>query len=350
MRGKLTAVPSLFLDTLRKEHTDIPPIWLMRQAGRYLPEYRALRAQAKDFVDFCFSPRLAAEATLQPIRRYDFDAAILFADILLIPYAMGQDLTFPEGEGPRLPALMDGFDGVFNDMASTIDVLEPVFETVARVKQDLPESKALIGFAGAPWTVATYMIRGRGGENHADVREWAYRHPERFEALLDDLVAATSAYLSRQIEAGADAIQLFDTWAGGLPEKAFERWCIQPVRQIADTLRKKHPSTPIIGFPKSVGSLALNYVESTSVDGLGLDFGVPLEWARDVLAPHAVLQGNLDPVVLAVGGDRLTAEIDHILHTLEGMPYIFNLGHGILPHTPPEHVELLIDRVRGGPR
>ncbi len=319
----------------------------MRQAGRYLSEYRALRAQAKDFVDFCFSPKLAAEATLQPIDRFDMDAAILFADILLIPYAMGQDLTFAEGEGPRLPGLADGHQIAFNDIPETIDVLEPVFETVQRVRQDLDSTKALIGFAGAPWTVATYMVRGRGGEGHADVREWAYRNPETFERLMDQLVEATSAYLIKQIDAGADAVQLFDTWAGGLPPSAFHAWCVEPVRRIVEQLRAAHPTIPIIGFPKSVGSLADPYVRATKVDAVGLDFGVSLQWARDALSENAVLQGNLDPVVLAVGGDLLLREIDLILETLDGVPYVFNLGHGILPHTPPENVSVLMKRVRG---
>ncbi len=319
----------------------------MRQAGRYLPEYRAVRSQAKDFVDFCFSPKLAAEATLQPINRYDMDAAILFADILLIPYAMGQDLKFVEGEGPRLPGLIDGHKVIFNDIPETIDVLEPVFETVQLVRRDLDGSKALIGFAGAPWTVATYMIRGRGGENHADVREWVYRRPEEFESLLAALVDATSAYLIKQIDAGADAVQLFDTWAGGLPAAAFRRWCIEPVQKIVETVKAAHPNVPVIGFPKSVGSLALDFIDGANVDALGLDFGVSLPWARDQLSERVVLQGNLDPVVLAVGGDRLLVEIDHILETMEGVPHVFNLGHGILPHTPPEHVDILVNRVRG---
>ncbi len=340
-------MPSLFLSTLAKEKSSTPPIWLMRQAGRYMAEYRAIRAQAKDFVDFCFSPKLAADATLQPINRFDMDAAILFADILLIPYAMGQDLTFVEGEGPRLPGLIDGHEIPFNDIPETIEVLEPVFETVQRVRQDLPATKALIGFAGAPWTVATYMIRGRGGDNHNDVREWAYRNPETFDRLMTSLVDATSAYLIRQIEAGADAVQLFDTWAGGLPQKAFEAWCIAPVSRIVEAVRTVHPTVPVIGFPKSVGSLAIDFVEETHVDAVGLDFGVSLPWAREALAPHAVLQGNLDPIALAVGGDRLTAEIDHILECLQDIPYVFNLGHGILPHTPIEHVDQLMAQVRG---
>lgn len=319
----------------------------MRQAGRYLPEYRAIRAQAKDFVDFCFSPQLAAEATLQPISRYDMDAAILFADILLIPYAMGQDLTFVEGEGPRLPGLISGHEFVFNDIPETIDVLEPVFETVQRVKQDLPNDKALIGFAGAPWTVATYMIRGRGGENHADVREWAYRHEDQFDHLMDHLVKATSAYLIKQIEAGADAVQLFDTWAGGLPEEAFRRWCINPVKEIVSSVKRACPETPIIGFPKSVGSFGVEFAQDSGVDAMGLDFGTSLSWARVNLSDHVVLQGNLDNVVLAVGGDRLNRAVDHILETLDGVPYVFNLGHGVLPHTPPEHVGALVARIRG---
>ncbi len=338
-RRKLTRV-------LNGETVWPPPVWLMRQAGRYLPEYRAIRAKAKGFLDLCYTPDYAVEVTLQPIRRYNFDAAILFADILLIPDALGQQVAFKEGEGPVLTPVRNDAD---LDRLGQRDIhahLAPVYETVRRLRAELPAETALIGFAGAPWTVATYMVEGRGGTDHEIVKSWAYKDPEGFGRLIDIVTEATIAYLSRQIEAGAEVVQLFDSWAGGLPDFAFQAWCVAPVTRIVAALKARHPEIPVIGFPRAAGGGYQGYAAATGVAGISLDTGVPLDWAARVLAPEAALQGNLDPRLLVAGGDAMLAQIDRCLATLGQGRYIFNLGHGIVPETPPDHVGALVERIR----
>lgn len=328
------------LRVLAGETLKRPPWWLMRQAGRYLPEYRALRAKAADFVSFCLTPTLAAEATLQPVRRFGMDAAILFADILLIPQALGQKLGFGE-DGPLLEPITDtvGLSLLrFDRLSSCVD---PVCETVRLSRARLPPDVALIGFAGAPWTVATYMVEGGASKDYRHVKSWAYRDPKGFSDLIELISEATVAYLLAQIDAGAEAVQLFDSWAGVLPEPEFSRWVIQPTQRIARALKERHPSIPIIGFPRGAGLLYERYAAEAVVDVVGLDTTVPVEFARDRLQTRLAVQGNLDPVLLLVGGEPLTAAVAEIRTGLGTGPFIFNLGHGILPQTPPEHVALL---------
>lgn len=334
------------LRALAGERQDVPPVWLMRQAGRYLPEYRALRAEAGSFLDLCYNPVRAAEVTLQPIRRFGFDAAILFADILLIPQALGQDLRFAEGEGPVLAPVRDGKALAALSLDGLHAHLEPIYETVSRVSEALDEDTALIGFAGSPWTVATYMVEGGGSRNFENAKVWAFRDPVGFDALIDLIVESTIAYLSRQIDAGADVVQLFDTWAGVLPETAFARWSIEPTRRIVDALRARYPTVPVIGFPRGAGVALADYAARTGVQGLGLDSSVPLGWAKQSLQGQCAVQGNLDPLMLVAGGDAMINEVHRIVSTLNGGPFIFNLGHGILPHTPPKHVGDLVAAVR----
>lgn len=324
-----------------------PPIWLMRQAGRYLPEYRELRAKAGGFLDLCYAPQMAAEVTLQPIRRYGFDAAILFADILLIPQALGQKLWFETGEGPRLDPLEGGAAIAALDIGNVEAHLAPVFETVDRLRTALPGETDLIGFAGSPWTVATYMIAGRGTPDQAPARLFAYRDPVAFQALMDVLVEATAIYLAAQVKAGADVLQLFDTWAGVLPEAEFARWSIAPTKALVARLRALGVRVPIIGFPKGAGALLPRYVAETGVDAVGLDPSTPLSWAVPHVADKTVCQGNLDPLLLVAGGDGMVRAVDAILEAFDGRPFVFNLGHGIVPQTPPEHVGQLVKRVRG---
>ena len=327
--------------------SEIPPIWLMRQAGRYLPEYREVRATAGSFLDLCYSPVLAAEVTLQPIRRFDFDAAILFSDILVVPHALGREVRFVEGEGPRLePIDSDGVGRLETDQVGKR--LAPVFETVARVRSELPEGKALIGFCGAPWTVATYMIAGRGTADQGPARLAGAERPEMLDLLVDQLVVASADYLIGQIEAGADVVQIFDSWAGVLGERQFERWCIRPISKIVRRVRAAKPGVRIIGFPKGAGLMLERFVAETGVDAVGLDWTVPAKFASEVLQPQAVLQGNLDPMILLAGGKALDEAIDRIVSTFSGDRFIFNLGHGIVPKTPIRHVERLVERVRNG--
>ncbi len=341
--------PRRLLRTFAGEALSPPPIWLMRQAGRYLPEYRATRAKAGTFLDLCYTPALAAEVTLQPIRRYAFDAAILFADILLVPDALGQRVAFVEGEGPRLEPIRSAGELSRLKASATRPKFASVCETVARLRQDLPHDTALIGFCGAPWTVATYMVGGRGSADQADARLWAYRDPTGFQALIDLLTESSIDYLSGQVEAGADVLQVFDTWAGSLPQGEFERWVVAPTRRIVEGLRVRHPAVPVIGFPRGAGTRAARYVEATGVQGLGCDTAMP---AADMAAlgrgSALVTQGNLDPLLLVAGGDALDAATADILSTMRGLPFIFNLGHGIRPETPPEHVARLVQLVRGG--
>ena len=337
---------SPLLRTLAGEAVWPPPIWLMRQAGRYLPEYRATRAQAGGFIDLCMNPALAAEVTFQPIRRYGFDASILFSDILMLPYALGQPLRYAEGEGPVLAPIRDaaGFATLNPDRVA--DAMGPIIETVTRIRAGLPPEVALIGFAGSPWTVACYMIEGHGSKEFAAVRGLAYRDPALFTAILDLLVEQTALYLSRQVEAGADVVMLFDSWAGVLTAAQFRRYVIAPTRRIVDLLRARHPALPIIGFPRLAGSLLAEYARDTGVQCVGVDTGAdPAHAARSVPATVAV-QGNLDPLALVAGGEHLHAGIQTVLDAWRGRPAVFNLGHGIVPETPPEHVAALVEAVR----
>ena len=337
---------SRFLKALSGEPVWPPPLWLMRQAGRYLPEYRAMRADSKSFLDFCYNPATATEATLQPIRRYGFDAAILFSDILVVPDALGQPVSFEAGEGPRLPPILDetGIDALHEEI--DLEHLAAVFETVARLKQDLPRGTPLIGFCGAPWTVASYMIAGRGTPDQAPARLFAYRHPALFQRLVDKLVVSSLAYLRRQIDAGVDALQIFDTWAGVLPAGEFERWCISPIAAIVAGLRASHPSIPIIVFARGAGPRIGELGSLIGADALGLDTAVDPHWAARTLPASTVLQGNLDPLALIAGGQALDAAVGRILAAFRHRPHIFNLGHGILPETPLAHVERLVELVR----
>jgi uroporphyrinogen decarboxylase len=319
-----------------------PPWWLMRQAGRYLPEYRQVRAKAADFVELCLTPELAAELTLQPIRRYGMDGAILFSDILMLPYALGQKLAFQEGEGPLLERIEDPAGVARLDPGRIASALDPVFETARRVRDVLDPRTSLIGFAGAPWTVATYMVEGGGSRDFRRVKSWAYRDPKAFDALIDLLVEATIEYLTGQIEAGAEVVQLFDSWAGILPEPAFVRRVIEPTRRIVAALKHRFPEDyPIIGFPRGAGILHERYLHETGVDGIGIDTAVPPGYAHQTLQPHVTVQGNLDPVLLIVGGVALEEAVRRLRQVLGGGPYIFNLGHGVLPQTPPENVHML---------
>lgn len=335
------------LRVLRGERVWPPPLWLMRQAGRYLPEYRQLRAGAGGFLDMVYNPELATEVTLQPLRRYGMDGAILFSDILVIPDALGRPVSFIEGEGPRLDPLRSVDEVQALDPSHLHEHLAPVYETVERLSQALDEKTTLIGFAGAPWTVATYMVEGRGGTDHGQIKQWAYRDPDGFGQLMDVLVDATVAYLARQVAAGAEAVQVFDTWAGALSETQFRRWSIAPMKAIVDGLRAQCPDVPIIGFPRGAGALYTDYVSETGVEGVGLDTTMPLSWAADNLQVRAAVQGNLDNQLLVAGGVAMDAEADRILEILGGGPLIFNLGHGVVPQTPPEHVARLVERVRG---
>lgn len=336
-----------FLRALKGESLTRPPFWLMRQAGRYLSEYREVRAKSKNFLNFCYSPDLAVEVTLQPLRRYGFDAAILFSDILVIPDALGQRVEFREGEGPVLEAVTSVNDLKGLSVDRLHDHLAPVYETVSRLSKEIPETTALIGFAGAPWTVATYMVEGRGSKDYPTARTWAYQDPEGFGQLIDLLVEATSAYLVRQIDQGAEVVQLFDTWAGVLSESQFRRWVIEPTIRIVKNIRVAHPDVPVLGFPRGAGILYMDFVHETGVDGVSLDNSVPVKWAADNLQSLCTVQGNLDNMALIAGGDIMEQEILSILDGFSGGPHIFNLGHGILPHTPPENVARLAEIIKG---
>ena len=336
----------LILRALAGEVPAVPPIWLMRQAGRYLPEYRALRAEAGSFLELCYDPPKAAEVTLQPIRRFGLDAAILFADILLIPQALGQGLRFVEGEGPILEPIRDGKSLASLSLEGLHKRLEPIYETVERVRGALDATTALIGFSGAPWTVATYMVEGRGSRNFEHTKLWAFGDPKTFGQLIDMIIEATIAYLSRQIDAGAEVVQLFDTWANALSETAFARWCIEPTQRIVGALRETYPNVPVIGFPRGAGVALIDYAARTGVQGIGLDSAVPAAWARQEIQRQCTVQGNLDPLMLVAGGTAMTNEVRRITAVLKNGPFVFNLGHGILPHTPPDHVAELVAAVR----
>ena len=322
-------------------------MWLMRQAGRYLPEYRAIRATAKNFLDFCYTPELAIEATLQPIRRFGFDAAILFSDILVIPDALGQGVRFAEGEGPRLEPLVTPSGASFLKPRVDLERLAPVLATVRGVRAALAAEKALIGFCGAPWTVATYMIAGRGTKDQQPARMFAYEHPESFQNLMALLVDASAEYLIAQFEAGVDCVQIFDSWAGVLPKAEFELWCVAPAKAIVDKVRAKVPGAPIIGFPRGASTGLAAFADATGVNGVGVDTSVDMGYAARAVDRSVAVQGNLDPLALIAGGSALDRAIDGILEATHGRPHIFNLGHGILPETPIAHVEQLVKRVRG---
>lgn len=322
------------------------PFWFMRQAGRYLPEYREIRAKARDFVQLCLTPELAAEITLQPLRRYGMDAAILFADILLVPHALGQRLEFREGEGPVLEPVRNVADLARLNADNLHQRLAPVYETVRRVAAALAPEQALIGFAGAPWTVATYMVEGHGGTDFAQVKGWAWRDPAGFQQLMDRLVLATAEYLMAQVEAGAEAVQLFDTWAGALPADQFRRWCVQPMAEIVRLFRVRHPDVPVIAFPRGAGLLAGELIDRCGVNAIGVDWTVDPGWAARTLQPRATVQGNLDPRLAVVGGAPMLKQADAILDALGHGPFVFNLGHGFVPETPPEHVAALSAHVK----
>ena len=324
----------------------MPPVWLMRQAGRYLPEYRALREHKGGFLELATDSETAAEITLQPIRRFGFDGAILFSDILMIPHALGQDLRFEAGEGPRLsPPLVDH---ALAALTPVMERLEPVYETVRRVRADLPAQTTFLGFAGSPWTVATYMVAGQGSREQGETRRYAYRDPQAFEAIINAIADSTVDYLAKQIEAGVDAVQLFDSWSGSLSPAQFERWVIAPTVRIVDALRRRHPDTPIIGFPKGAGGKLPAYARETGVNAVGLDETVDPVWAAANLPANLPVQGNLDPLALIAGGSALESAVARILDALGDRPHIFNLGHGILPDTPIAHVEQLLALVRRG--
>lgn len=339
------------LKALNGEVSDRPPFWLMRQAGRYLPEYWKVREQAKNFLDFCYSPDLAVEVTLQPLRRFHMDAAILFSDILVLPDALGQKVEFIQGKGPVLDALQSVADIKSLSEERVGEHLSPVFETIRRLAGEIPDETALIGFAGAPWTVAVYMVEGRGGTDCSRLCTWAEESPGELQVLIDLLVDATVGYLIHQIRSGVEIIQIFDSWAGILSNDngQFQRWIIEPTRQIVERLHENFPGIPIIGFPRNGGELIENYVTETGIQGVSLDQDVPLPWIAETLQPKCTVQGNLDNKVLAAGGERLEQETTRILEALSGGPFIFNLGHGVLPETPPDHVAQLTELIRDWP-
>jgi uroporphyrinogen decarboxylase len=342
-----TAQLKPLLRVLAGEALQPPPLWLMRQAGRYLPEYRALRAKAKSFLAFCFEPDLAVEATLQPVRRFGFDAAILFSDILVLPHALGQSVRFAEGHGPLLEPVRSAEDLRQLSVSRLREGLAPVFETLRRLKQDLPRQTALIGFAGAPWTLASYMIQGAGGSDFIIARRMIYEEPDLFSQLMDLLSESTIDYLAGQIDAGAEVVQIFDSWAGILPEAERRRWSLAPLGRIVARLKALHPHVPVILFPKGAGLLYRDFALSSGAAALGLDSGLALDWAAAELQGHLALQGNLDPVLLLAGGAAMAAEVSRIQDRLGRGPFIFNLGHGILPDTPIAHVTDLVNLIRG---
>lgn len=335
------------LATVLGERQARPPVWIMRQAGRYLPEYRETRKQAGSFLDLCYTPELAVEVTLQPLRRFDLDAAILFSDILVIPDALGQKVRFETGEGPILdPVDAAGIAGLSKEGA--LDHLAPVLETVRRLRAALPPQKTLIGFCGAPWTVATYMLNGRGSPDQWTARRFALEQPEAFSRLIDILVETSIDYLVAQLEAGADAVQIFESWALNLDDAAFARQVVEPNRRIVEGLRQRIPNAPVIGFPRGAAGNLANYAAATGVNALGIDYATPLDFVRTALPAGLTVQGNLDPLRLVVGGDSMDNQVRAIIAAFAERPHIFNLGHGIVPETPIAHVERLIDLVKNG--
>lgn len=337
---------NLFLDALSGRPGPRPPFWFMRQAGRYLPEYREIRAQASGFLDLCYTPERAARVTLQPIERFHADAAILFSDILVVPDAIGQEVGFVEGTGPVLTPVASGSDLAKLDPGKTLGHLAPVFETVSRVRAELPEDVALIGFSGAPWTVATYMVEGGSSRDFNAIKSWAVRERGDFDALLDILVESTTAYLLAQVEAGAQALQIFDTWAGAVPAGDFDRWVIDPTARIVSGVKSGAPDVPVIGFARGIGDRLEGYIRGTGVDAVGLDASISAADAARRVQPICPVQGNLDPAYLMAGGAEMERAAGDILDALGGGPFVFNLAHGIHKDTPPVHVERLAEIVR----
>lgn len=333
------------LESLSGKHHFPPPLWMMRQAGRYLPEYRAIRKEAGSFLDLCYTPEHAIEVTMQPIRRFDFDAAILFSDILVVPDALGQHVEFHEGKGPVLEPVDAKAIGELN-LDNLIKHLEPVFECVKGIRSELSDDKSLIGFCGAPWTVATYMIAGHGTPDQAPARIFSSIERAAFVRLIDILVEASSLYLIEQVRAGADCLQIFDTWAGVLDEKDFMDFCVKPTRKIINNVKATCPDVKIIGFPKGAEINNVSFIQKTGVDGIGIDWTMPLQFVKQDLQPLCCIQGNLDPLLLIGGGNRLKDQVQLICETFKGGPHIFNLGHGITPKTPIENVELMVETVR----
>ena len=334
------------VQALRGEPKFSPPIWLMRQAGRYLPEYIEVRKTAGDFLSLCYTPDLAAEVTLQPVRRFGLDAAIIFSDILVIPDALGQGVRFEEGEGPVLDPVRTPSRVRQLSHRGLKERLSPVYEALTRVTEALPTHSALIGFSGAPWTVATYMVEGGSSRDFSIVKGWAFSDSPGFQQLIDILIDATAEHLISQVQAGAEVLQIFDTWAGVLPEREFNRWCVEPVREIVSRVRGSYPEVPIIGFPRGAGVGYKLYALETGVSAVSIDSSVPLEWAAQELQNICAVQGNLDPIKLLVGGDSMINASREIVSALREKPFVFNLGHGIQRTTPPEHVSLLVDTVR----
>ncbi len=338
-------MPGPLLETLKGNIQDVAPVWLMRQAGRYLPEYRELRAEKGGFLELVYDSEAAAEITVQPIRRFGFDGAILFSDILIVPHAMGQGLEFLAGEGPKLsPTLLES---KLEDFTSAKERFDPVYETVKLTRSQIDQSVTMLGFAGSPWTVATYMVAGEGSKDQGPARLLAYRDPDRLEAICDAIIEVSVEYLRGQIDAGAEAIQLFDSWAGSLAPDEFERWVIAPNAKITAAIKQSHPDTPVIGFPKGAGAKLPAYARETGVDAVGLDETLDPLWAHSVLPEGMPVQGNLDPLLVEAGGPALPIRVQSILKAFEGRPHIFNLGHGIGQFTPIEHVETLLKAVRG---
>ncbi|MBK3665274.1 uroporphyrinogen decarboxylase [Bradyrhizobium diazoefficiens] len=336
-----------FIDVLSGQRQPVPPTWMMRQAGRYLPEYREIRVKAGGFLDLCFNPELAAEVSLQPIRRFGFDAAIIFSDILVIPYALGRSVRFEVGEGPRLEPLDDPAKVATLAAHADFGKLEPVFEALRIVRGALDPKTALIGFCGAPWTVATYMVAGQSTPDQAPARMMAYRHPEAFAKIIDVLVENSIRYLLAQLAAGADVLQIFDTWAGVLPPAEFARWSVEPTRRIVEGVRAKVPNAKIIGFPRGAGAQLPGYVEATRINAVSIDWTAEPAFIREHVQTRVAVQGNLDPLVLITGGAALDRAVDDVLANFAQGRFIFNLGHGIQPETPIAHVEQMLKRVRG---
>ncbi len=345
----MTGLPEkTILRALAGETLKTPPVWMMRQAGRYLPEYRATRADAGGFLDLCYNPDFATEVTLQPIRRFGFDAAILFADILLLPQALGMDLWFETGEGPRLNPVTNVAElGRLKGKDDIHDTLAPVYQSVKQIAAALPKETTFIGFAGAPWTVASYMIAGRGTPDQGPARKWMYSDPEGFGKLIDLVTDATIEYLSKQVEAGAEVIKLFDSWAGTLAGSCFEDYALKPAIRIATELKSRFPDLPVIAFPRGAGGGYIKFADAGTFDGLAIDTSVPADWARDALQKKITVQGNLDPMLLVTGGDALERETRRVMEILGNGPYIFNLGHGITPDGDPANVEKMLNIIRG---
>lgn len=338
-------MPGPLLDTLHGKKPEIAPIWLMRQAGRYLPEYRELRAEKGGFLELVYDSDAAAEVTVQPIRRFNFDGAILFSDILIVPHAMGQDLAFLAGEGPKLsPTLLEV---ELDSFTANLKRFDPIYETIRKTRAMISDDVTMLGFAGSPWTVATYMIGGEGSKDQGAARLLAYRDPVRMQAICDAISETSIGYLRGQIDAGAEAVQLFDSWSGSLAPDEFERWVIAPNAKITAALKQSHPDTPVIGFPKGAGAKLPSYANETGVDAVGLDETLDPHWAHSVLPDNMPVQGNLDPLLVEAGGPHLEARVKVILDAFKDRPHIFNLGHGIGQYTPIDHVEQLLKSVRG---